>query len=721
MSNPLLDERRTRLIQSRIDAGLNLDQIISELALFGISDTEKDRITTIYNEINPPVIQAEPKPPAPAEPIIYYNPTPLRDYQAEVVKQAMETPSGKCFIDLPTGAGKTLVMYNFIDNFIRNHPARTHLFLILSPRIKLSTQHVDSAKLRKEIQHDFTAGAIAIINSKSESNVSRVIDKYQAGQHIIMSGTYQSIDRVKYLLQRANIVPSVVFNDEAHMISTWTDHIETNPARSWLFSLPKIIHMTATPTLGQKSGLPEYWGQFIRCVSIGELINRNILCEIATVIPNIKYNAETMEMDIKHLCLITYKTVLLYGCKKAVMFCNTQAKCVALYREFEKINRITPGAQVKPFVYIGTVGMGLQSHASGTPVPRNSHPLEVGLELSVDGKSLESLRPGQPIDIEEADIIVDGADLLDTDDINTTNTEDIKAYEGYNTGPAILFTCKKISMGYDHPPIDFIGFADPKCSRADISQCVGRGLRVCPGKTKCYVFIPITPADYSADLARKKQHDTLFEYFAYIKTDVGFDIEDTMAMIPRHPEEDELQQQINPDQVAGGDAEEGAGRDGLVPARPAQEPALEYINPEQLALILLEESVYRGMEVVSPKREQQTRYNYYASLVKRYKFKSIQHYLATKPADFPDNPEFKFNLVWQNWYTFLNIDAGVYPSGIDTWRLVCERENIRTLDDYMARYDTVINPKLPHIPEEIYRNFKGIARELRIDEDIIRR
>ena len=32
-----------------------------------------------------------------------------------------------------------------------------------------------------------------------------------------------------------------------------------------------------------------------------------------------------------------------------------------------------------------TVGMGLQSRASGTPVPRNSRPLGPGLELSVDG------------------------------------------------------------------------------------------------------------------------------------------------------------------------------------------------------------------------------------------------------------------------------------------------------------------------------------------------
>ncbi len=32
-----------------------------------------------------------------------------------------------------------------------------------------------------------------------------------------------------------------------------------------------------------------------------------------------------------------------------------------------------------------TVGMGLQCHASGTPVPRNSRSLGVGLELSVDG------------------------------------------------------------------------------------------------------------------------------------------------------------------------------------------------------------------------------------------------------------------------------------------------------------------------------------------------
>ena len=34
----------------------------------------------------------------------------------------------------------------------------------------------------------------------------------------------------------------------------------------------------------------------------------------------------------------------------------------------------------------GTVGMGLQSHASGTPVPRNSKPTLSGRELSGDGK-----------------------------------------------------------------------------------------------------------------------------------------------------------------------------------------------------------------------------------------------------------------------------------------------------------------------------------------------
>ena len=43
---------------------------------------------------------------------------------------------------------------------------------------------------------------------------------------------------------------------------------------------------------------------------------------------------------------------------------------------------------------ISTVGMGLQSHASGTPVPLNLHPPGVGLELSVDGTCKNRCRYG---------------------------------------------------------------------------------------------------------------------------------------------------------------------------------------------------------------------------------------------------------------------------------------------------------------------------------------
>jgi superfamily II DNA or RNA helicase len=56
------------------------------------------------------------------------------------------------------------------------------------------------------------------------------------------------------------------------------------------------------------------------------------------------------------------------------------------------------------------------------------------------------------------------------------------------TEPIVIITCKRINMGVDVPDVDSIVFADPRLSMWDISQCIGRGLRLVGNKV-CHCLL----------------------------------------------------------------------------------------------------------------------------------------------------------------------------------------------------------------------------------------
>ena len=81
---------------------------------------------------------------------------------------------------------------------------------------------------------------------------------------------------------------------------------------------------------------------------------------------------------------------------------------------------------------------------------------------------------------------------------------------------SIIITVGIIGLGYDHPPIDTIIFADPKSSKIDIAQTTGRGLRQYKNKILS-IFIPVN--ELEAD-----KHETLLEFLLYIKRECEYDI-----------------------------------------------------------------------------------------------------------------------------------------------------------------------------------------------------
>ena len=56
---------------------------------------------------------------------------------------------------------------------------------------------------------------------------------------------------------------------------------------------------------------------------------------------------------------------------------------------------------------------------------------------------------------------------------------------------AILANCKVLTEGVDAPAVDAVAFMDPKSSVTDIVQAIGRCMRLCEGKHRSFVVVPV--------------------------------------------------------------------------------------------------------------------------------------------------------------------------------------------------------------------------------------
>lgn len=92
-----------------------------------------------------------------------------------------------------------------------------------------------------------------------------------------------------------------------------------------------------------------------------------------------------------------------------------------------------------------------------------------------------------------------------------------------------------------------------------------------------------------------------------------------------------------------------------------------------------------------------------------------------KPDNMPSNPNVIFTSIWSNWYDYLGVDTKLYPTSLETWRYVCERENIKIAEEYMARYHLIRDPMLPREPRGIYKSFRSFDIELSCDYIFTRR
>jgi superfamily II DNA or RNA helicase len=89
---------------------------------------------------------------------------------------------------------------------------------------------------------------------------------------------------------------------------------------------------------------------------------------------------------------------------------------------------------------------------------------------------------------------------------------DKKIFE-HDMKDCLIISVGQMKMGYDHPPIDLIVFADPKSSFVDISQCIGRGLRKYPNKKYLHLLLPIIK-DYTSG------NENVIRYLDFVTNEV---------------------------------------------------------------------------------------------------------------------------------------------------------------------------------------------------------
>ena len=67
---------------------------------------------------------------------------------------------------------------------------------------------------------------------------------------------------------------------------------------------------------------------------------------------------------------------------------------------------------------------------------------------------------------------------------------------------SIMCSSKVLNEGINIPIVDSVCLVDPKFSTIDITQCIGRSLRLCEGKKMAYVIVPICIENFNDDFDR---------------------------------------------------------------------------------------------------------------------------------------------------------------------------------------------------------------------------
>lgn len=242
-----------------------------------------DKISIIYNEINDFIFDIN----------IDDNEYILRDYQKQIINKSVEQliQNKKLYLELATGAGKTLIAYS-IFNIIN-----PKTIIILTPRINICEQNI-SDKYKK-----------ILTNKDYNNNINKIsINKYN-----ILCYCIQSFKKVNAIIKNNKLTDILIWFDEAHWgIDGWADtQVSVNSNASvrsennnfFLIDNEYIKYRFFTSASPDKDFINRnrhIYGELYTPIKVSELMKEKWLCEIQVHI------YEDIVEDVNNISLINF-------------------------------------------------------------------------------------------------------------------------------------------------------------------------------------------------------------------------------------------------------------------------------------------------------------------------------------------------------------------------------------------------------------------------------
>jgi superfamily II DNA or RNA helicase len=627
----------------------------------------------------------------------------LRDYQESIITKVLhnlENDNTRTMMIAPTGAGKTKMAFVTMSRMIINKPM---LYVFVSPLLRINKQCLKDTNIL--INSDFNKSNNLDVFKEIEINSTNT--KYEKEYHsalennknIILSTTYKSLSKVFKLLDNTNIHIDLLLLDECHMIPSYvhnktyfdslhnassdTQDTETNEDNygmnndeyqetikqsnmnikktdyyNLFFSdkVNKRLFITATPYDYQKENT-EMYGEYIEEIKVGELIKKGYLANVETFLSKTTLINEDI-MGLPDIATSILKFATTENRLRLCVFVNTKSNGEILKQKL----------------------------------------LDSNLYKSFN-ESNGSLKIIEPIL------------YMGKDDISKLNKFDDGKTEFNKNEIRIIISCKKLSMGVDIPCIDSIIFADPRMNKADISQCVGRGLRLFKIGDEIKVC-KILLLDYP----RKEKNDMICAYLDYLKNcDIVFNITAKISKgIPEKPKpEYDCKCENNSNDCCNCnlvfkkfDIYDGNLNVDIEYYEEYSTFNKDKINDnETLYNYQIAKEEYNAIKTLCNKHNI-TNIDEYLKLIGTIKYDKIHK--LTNPEVYFSNIKIpkNYSKIWICWYDLFNINYSTMPKTLTEFKSKIEDLELDSMSKYFNYCNK--NKDLPYNPKFLYNNCKDL-------------
>lgn len=287
--------------------------------------------------------------------------------------------------------------------------------IIFSPRKKINEQNRNTKYI------SILNNIYRVFNYSKDTNIVDWLYRYINDKKIIVA-CIQSQEKIYDIIIDHNITNISIWFDEAHWsVEQWVDY-KNNRSKQFFINdtnrIKKRIFTSASPDNYKVDLHPNVFGKLCRTIKVKELIGLKWLCPIKPRI--LEYDTQTLNLSDWIINEFT-RTDSHFG----FSFHSRDNNAFQLF--YDHYQSYIEETTVRPYLLINHEGL-----------------------------SDENIKKLENIDL----------------NYDFRNDEDFEYKEN-----SIGYVCKRYDMGYDFDKLDYLVFSDPKMSRKDIIQCIGRGVR----------------------------------------------------------------------------------------------------------------------------------------------------------------------------------------------------------------------------------------------------